>query len=131
MALGSANTAAQARGKNKSVKLKRYKEVKLAKGGGSFVGSANLGTAKSANKTACSTSVLDVNITYYHNGSLGVPAVGDKIYAKRRYNDKYLAADGFYKVRANTPIGPGPYPAPRYYKLRMVNGLAVSVNICP
>lgn len=131
MALGNANSSAQSRGKNKPVIVKRRKEIILAKSSTSFVGTLNLGTAKSVTKTACGTSVLDVNITYYHNGSLSIPAVGDKIYAKRRYNDKYLAADGFYKVRANAPTGPGPHPAPRYYKLRMVNGLVVSVNICP
>ena len=130
MALGNANTTAQARGKNKSVIVKRRKEVVLAKSSTSFVGTLNLGTDKVLVKNTCSVDNSLVNVNYFHNGSSPVPASGDKVYSRPRYNDKFLLTTGFYKVRPATPIGPGPHPAVRYARIRIINGIVRASNTC-
>ena len=88
MALGNANTAAQARGKNKAVKIRRHKEIKAADRYLSFTGSA-LATTRS---DAC--RLRDINITYYHNGRNPIPRAGEIIYREKR-------------ARANNRFGPG------------------------
>ena len=91
MALGNGNTSAQARGKNKSVMVRRRKEVVAAKAYNSFTSS----TVQS--KNACSYSGA-VNQTYYHNGSSSLPRVNDKVYSRPRVNDRYLLGAGHYKI---------------------------------
>ena len=92
MALGNANTAAQARGKNKAVKIKRHKEVLTAKNYNSF-----MGTASPESRSACSTSAA-VDQTYYHNGAGSVPTVGDLVYSTKRAGSRYFLPAGHYKI---------------------------------
>ena len=131
MALGNSNSSSQSRGKNKPVIVKRRKEIVLAKSSISFVGTLNLGTAKSLATTACSVDNSSVNVNYFHDGSFAVPVNGDKVYSRPRYNDKFLLKTGFYKVRPATPIGPGPHPVARYSRMRIVNGVVIALNVCP
>ena len=88
MALGNANTSAQARGKNIAVKSKRRREIVIAKDYNSFLGSA-LATEQ---RDAC--ALRDVNVRYYHNSSNPMPRAGDIIYQQKR-------------ARANNRFGPG------------------------
>ena len=88
MALGNANTSAQARGKNKGVKIRRRKEIKAADRYLSFTGSA----LHAAQGGAC--RLRDVNITYYHNGANPIPRAGEILYREKR-------------ARANNKFGPG------------------------
>mgnify|MGYP004453427869 FL=1 len=96
MSLGSANTSAQARGKNKPVKVKRSKEVKLAKGYNSFQVSSALTGVSNAQGT-CSSSA-SINNTVYHNGSSAAPVANDLVYSRARASEKYLLEDGYYKA---------------------------------
>ncbi len=93
MALGNANTTAQARGKNKAVKIKRHKEVVTAKNYTRI--SASTGQRSSAcaldTRRACTEH-------YYHNGSGSLPAVGDKVYSTKRASDRHILEAGHYKT---------------------------------
>jgi hypothetical protein len=88
MALGNANTSAQARGKNKATKIRKRKEVKTADRYLSFTGSA----LHAAQGGAC--RLRDVNITYYHNGANPIPRPGEIIYREKR-------------ARSDNRFGPG------------------------
>ena len=92
MALGNANTSAQARGKNKPVIVKRRKEVVLAKSYGTITSSAVQG------RDACAANPSSVTQIHYSGGSSPVPRVGDKIYARQRVSDKFLLQAGEYKI---------------------------------
>ena len=95
MALGNANTTAQSRGKNKSILVRRRKEVVVAKGYSSITGT----TVHSG--MACNTRA-SLDKTYYHNGSRPTPSVGDKVYISRRADDRRgLLENGYYKVTAD------------------------------
>ena len=95
MALGTANTSAQSRGKNKSILVKRRKEVVLAKTYGSISGTTVQARA------ACNTRD-SLSETYYHNGGRSTPSVNDKVYILRRAdNERGVLQNGFYKVTAN------------------------------
>jgi hypothetical protein len=95
MALGNANTSAQSRGKNKSILVRRRKEVVLAKTYSSISGTTVEATA------ACGTR-NPLSETYYHNGGRSTPSVNDKVYVSRRADDRRGALqDGFYKITAN------------------------------
>jgi len=96
MALGNANTSAQARGKNKPVIVKRRKEIVLAKTYGSISGTTVQARA------ACNTRD-SLSETYYHNGSGSTPVVNDRVYVSRRAdNERGVLQDGFYKVTADS-----------------------------
>ena len=88
MALGTSNTSAQARGKNKATKIRKRKEVKTADRYLSFTGSA-LATAQG---DAC--RLRDINVTYYHNGANPIPRAGEIIYREKR-------------ARSDNRFGPG------------------------
>lgn len=94
MALGNANTSAQARGKNKPVKIRKRTEVRAARGYTSFTSS----TVQS--RSACSYRG-SIDQTYYHNGRGALPVSGDKVYKVARANDRYFLADGHYKISDN------------------------------
>ena len=96
MALGNANSTAQARGKNKSVIVKRRKEVVLAKGYRTFQISSALTGVSNAQGT-CSSSA-SINNTVYHNGSSAAPAANDLVYIRARASEKYLLEDGYYRA---------------------------------
>jgi phage tail tube protein FII len=96
MALGNANTSAQARGKNRGVKIQRRKEVISAKGFHAITGSIE--TGETSHNNTCSTSEA-VNRTYYHNaGSASGYTNGTTFYTRARENDRYKLANGYYKV---------------------------------
>ena len=96
MALGNANTSAQARGKNKPVIVKRRKEVILGKS--LYTMTIDPAVARDE-RAACAMPSLLVNTVVYHNGtSNNNPDVGSKIYTRPRINDRYLLADGSYHV---------------------------------
>jgi hypothetical protein len=91
MALGNANNSAQSRGKNKPVIVKRRKEVVAAKGYNSITGSTR------QSRSACSYRG-SVDQTYYHNGRMQYPRIGDKIYFTRRAGSKFALEAGHYKI---------------------------------
>ncbi len=93
MALGTSNTSAQARGKNKATKIKKRKEIEAASDYTAFQGSAVQGSQ------ACGVSNGNVNITYYHDGLDPIPlAAGVKVYTRQRVNPKYYAENGHMKI---------------------------------
>jgi len=94
MALGNANTSAQARGKAKPVIVKRRKEVMLAKGYNSF----QIHESSFASVQLACSSTASCNLTVYHDGPLTTPARQHKVYVRPRANDKYRIEDGIYKA---------------------------------
>ena len=91
MALGNANTTAQARGKNKPVIVKRRKEVVMAKDYNSFSSS----TVQASIACRFSGSLGE---TFYHNGSRTLPAANDVVYLTRRANPRGVLEAGHYKI---------------------------------
>ena len=89
MSLGNANSSAQSRGKNKPVIVKRRKEVVAAKNYYSISGSAVQGS------DACRATA---NITYYHNGSVAIPAVNDIMYTSQRARNPNTFTAGHMKI---------------------------------
>ena len=115
MALGNANTSAQSRGKNKSILVRRRKEVVLAKTYGSISGTTVQARA------ACGTRD-SLGETYYHSGSGSTPRVNDKIYVSRRADDRRgTLQDGFYKVTANDRD---------FVSIQIVSGVVAAVENC-
>ena len=93
MALGNANTTAQARGKNKAVKIKRHKEVVTARNYTRILASdVQRSSACALNtRSACTEH-------YYHDGRAALPQVGDKVYLKKRASDRHVLEAGHYKT---------------------------------
>ena len=117
MALGNANTTAQARGKNKSILVKRRKEVVIAK-------SYNTVTCgpKVTENTCRITVEGDVTNTYFYNGSGQGPAAGDIVYPIRRADSRNVLEAGHYKI--------GPYSG-RYKNMEIgSNGVVSAVTNC-
>jgi len=115
MALGNANTSAQSRGKNKSILVKRRKEVVAARGYNSISGTTVQARA------ACNTRD-SLSETYYHNGSRSTPSVNDKVYISRRADDRRGALqDGFYKVTADSRT---------FVSIQIRNGVVAAVENC-
>lgn len=97
MALGNANTTAQARGKNKAVKIKRHKEVRTA------VGYTQISASPKQSSNACSINTSSgLTETYYHSGRAALPAQFDQVYSKRRANERYYLEPGHYKTSNGT-----------------------------
>jgi len=115
MALGNANTSAQARGKNKPVIVKRRKEIVAAKDYKSISGTTVQARA------ACDTRD-SLGETYYHNGSASIPRVNDKVYISRRADDRRGALQsGFYKVTADNRS---------FASIQITNGVVAAVENC-
>ena len=116
MALGNANTSAQARGKNKATKIKKRKEVASASG---FVQFSH-GARKANVPQACSVSPGDMTLQgFTNNTSAGFPFLtNDYFYTKKRANPRFYIADGFYKV--------GPNAKGSFYTVEIVNGQVAS-----
>jgi len=91
MALGNANTSAQARGKNKPVIVKRRKEVVMAKGYNSFTSSPT----QASNACRFGESLSE---TFYHNGAEALPASDDVVYLTRRADPRGIVEAGHYKI---------------------------------
>jgi hypothetical protein len=87
MALGTSNTSAQARGKNKATKIRKRKEIKAADRYLSFTGSQ----LDAVQRNACR---LSVGTTYHYNGAGPIPRNGDIIYREKR-------------ARSDNRFGPG------------------------
>ncbi len=117
MALGNANTTAQARGKNKSVIVKRRKEVIIAKG------YTEMSASPVQARAACGYG-RSLTETLYHNGSSANPQVGDIVYSRRRANSKYGLKNGYYKVQ---PAG-----SLRTYSIQITgnDGIVAAVTAC-
>jgi hypothetical protein len=90
MALGNANTAAQARGKNVAVKIKKYKERNPD--AFSITASALVGSP------ACPVKNDQLTNTIYHNGSNNLPAVSDLVYTSLPLVSSNLSGAGYYKI---------------------------------
>ena len=119
MALGNANTSAQARGKNKGVKIQRRKEVVAGKSFHAITGSIE--TGETAHKTTCGTSEA-VNQTYYHNaGSASGYTINTTFYTKARENDRYKLANGYYKVT---------HDGSTFKSIQIVSGRVSSMATC-
>ena len=117
MALGNANTTAQARGKNKSILVRRRKEVITAKS----YNTVNCGP-KLASNTCRVTREAEVTASYFYNGSGQVPEAGDIVYPKRRADSRNVLAAGHYKI--------GPYSG-RYKNIEIgSNGVVSAVTNC-
>ena len=115
MALGNANTSAQSRGKNKSILVKRRKEVVAARDYNS-----TSGTTVQA-RAACDTRD-SLSETYYHNGGRSTPSVNDRVYVSRRAdNRKGLLQDGFYKITADNRF---------FFSIQITNGVVAAVESC-
>ena len=117
MALGNANTSAQARGKAKPVMVKRRKEIVMAKG----YNIVNCGPKLTEN-TCRITRDNEVTASYFYNGSGQVPEAGDIVYPKRRADSRNVLAAGHYKI--------GPYSG-RYKNMEIgSNGVVSAVTNC-
>ena len=93
MALGNANTSAQARGKNKATKIRTAKDRVGARSFHALSGS----TVESGDAAACALG--STPNTYYHNaGSAGGYTTGTYVYTSRRAYDKHYLPNGYYKV---------------------------------
>ena len=115
MALGNANTSAQARGKNKPVIVKRRKEIVLAKTYGSISGT------RVQARAACNTRD-SLSETYYHNGGRSTPSVNDRVYVSRRADDRRgVLQDGFYKVTADNRS---------FVSIQITSGVVAAVENC-
>ena len=90
MSLGNNNSAAQAKGKNKPVVIKRAKEYSTAKNYTAILSTARQGTS------ACALSIGSNE--YYHDGSGTFPAADDKVYSRKRASTRYILIDGHYKM---------------------------------
>ena len=115
MALGTANTSAQSRGKNKSILVRRRKEVVIAKTYGSISGTTVQARAACDSRDSLSE-------TYYHSGSGSTPTVNDRVYISRRAdNRRGLLQDGFYKITANDRD---------FVSIQITSGVVAAVEDC-
>ena len=117
MSLGNNIGMAQAKGKNRPIVVKRAKERWDAKDYIAFQGSALQSSA------TCPLHNSNVNITYYHNGSSGLPGVGEKIYTTKRANDRFILTQANEHIKA---VDRG-----RYYSIECKSGLVSRVTLCP
>tara|TARA_R110002012_G_scaffold108049_2_gene250362 strand:- start:1148 stop:1495 length:348 start_codon:yes stop_codon:yes gene_type:complete len=95
MALGNSNSAAQARGKNKPVEIRRTKEIFTAKNYSSITSSPVQSSA------ACRYSG-SLSETFYHNGARALPATNDIIYSTKRADSRTVVAAGHYKIQISS-----------------------------
>ena len=92
MALGNANTTAQARGKNKATKIKKRKEVVAAASYTEF----NAGPVAADHATACAGAAT--GNTFYHDGTALIPTADDIVYKTKRARNPNSFTAGFYKL---------------------------------
>ena len=121
MALGNANTAAQARGKNKATKIRTKKDKDTAADYKVF----STTVVETSVSNACSISTSNMNVQCFHDGShaSNLPyEVGDKVYTTKRANPRFFLPDGHYK------IGPD---RGRYFSIKIKDGAVESRTTCP
>ena len=120
MALGNANTTAQARGKNKATKIRTKRDRDTATSYKAFSTAA----AETGNTEACAISTSSMTIECFHDGghASNLPfEVGDKVYTTKRANPRFYLPDGFYK------IGPD---RGRYHSIQVVDGAVAARTAC-
>jgi len=102
MALGNANTSAQARGKNQPIIVKRRKEVLVGRSYATIVATAL--TGESHGSPACALAgVMAFDKTYYVKSiTEGKPDIGTSIYSRPRANDDFLLKEGLYLFKVGT-----------------------------
>ena len=102
MALGNANTSAQARGKNKPVVVKRRKEILQGRGYTSIVATVVLTLATNGAQACALAGSTAFDKEYYvDNITDGLPDIGAKIYTRARVNDTYLLKPGMYLFKVS------------------------------
>ena len=103
MALGNANTSAQARGKAKPVMVKRRKEVVLGKSLTAITATVVLTSATNGAQACALVGSTAFDKEYYvDNITGGIPDVGAKIYTRSRVNDRYLLEPGMYLYKVSS-----------------------------
>ena len=120
MALGNANTSAQARGKNRATKLRTKRDEYEAKDYTAF----STTVVETGSTEACAISTGSMTIECFHDGSHGsnLPfEVGDKVYTIKRRNSRFYLPDGYYK------IGPD---RGSYYSIQVTNGKVAARTRC-
>jgi len=95
MALGNANTSAQARGKNKPVEIRRTKEIFTAK-------NYNAITSSPVQSSAACRYSGSLSETFYHNGARVLPATNDVVYATKRADSRTVVAAGHYRIQISS-----------------------------
>mgnify|MGYP004453859757 CR=1 FL=1 len=95
MALGNANTSAQARGKNKATKIKKRKEIVAAASYTAF----NCGTVAANSSDCCSGG--NTGNTFYHDGNASFPVVNNIVYSSKRARNPNRFTAGFYKFTSS------------------------------
>ena len=101
MALGNANTSAQARGKNKPVIVKRRKEVVMARNYTAIVATSITGETLGAQACFVGGSMAFDKEYYVNNMTGDTPDVGAKVYTRPRVNDDYLLPEGLYLFKVS------------------------------
>ena len=91
MALGNANTSAQARGKSKAVKVRRRKQVVQARA----FNSVTCSPVQASDACRFEGSLTE---TFYHSGNSALPSRDDVVYLTKRANRKTVAEAGHYKI---------------------------------
>ena len=105
MALGNANSSAQARGKSRPIMVKRRKEVVAARDARTITATLIAGVSGSAACSVAGAATFDQ--TYYtisFTGGTGayLPDVGSKVYTRKRINDKYALTEGAYLFKVSS-----------------------------
>ena len=95
MALGNANSSAQARGKNKPLLVRRRKAVFMAKNSSSI-------TSSSVQSSAACRYSGSLSETFYHTGARALPATNDIIYSTKRADSRTVVAAGHYKIQISS-----------------------------
>jgi len=114
MALGNANTSAQARGKAKPVMVKRRKEVVMAKNYNSL-------TSSPMNASDACGFRGSLHKTFYHSGSSALPSRSDVVYSTKRANRKTALEAGHYKILVG---------GANYNMVIAANGVVSRVDVC-
>jgi hypothetical protein len=114
MALGNANSSAQARGKNKPVEIRRTKEIFTAK-------NYNAITSSPVQSSSACRYAGSLSETFYHNGSSASPATNDVVYSTKRADSRTVVAAGHYKIQISSS----------YYSVQVgSSGVVARVDSC-
>ena len=92
MALGNNISMGKARGKNKPMQIKRFKEYRTAENYRSF----SCGPRAANHPASCSGGAT--GNTFTHKGSSALPTVNDIVYTSKRARNPNSFEAGFYKV---------------------------------
>ena len=101
MALGNANTSAQARGKNKPILVQRRKEVVAGESLTAITATSITGETLGAQACFVGGSMAFDKEYYVNNMTGDTPDVGAKVYTRPRVNDDYLLPEGLYLFKVS------------------------------